>query len=65
MTLTAEYKQAFNRCYPQKRVSIKIRGGRNGETQFTVIIDDDAGAKTLTEDDMRFAIRMFNRGWKL
>jgi hypothetical protein len=57
-----EYIEAFNRCYPQKKCEIKPKRVR-GQVEFRVIIDGDDGGVTLSNDDLREATRMFNRGY--
>lgn len=61
MSLMQEYVAAFNRCYPHKMVELKPTKIR-GEVRFRVVIDQDAGDLTLSENDLRDAVRMFNRG---
>jgi hypothetical protein len=63
MSYINEYKQAFNTCYPQKKVDVKIFRQR-GENiiRHRIIIDGDAGDISLTEAEMRSATRDFNRG---
>lgn len=60
--LEAEYIAAFGRCYPHKTIELKAKKMGPGDWRTRVIIDGDPGDVILTDDDMREAIRMFNRG---
>jgi hypothetical protein len=52
--LITNYVSAFKTAYPQK--DIKVRSFKGG---YRVIIDGDAGDKTLDATDMGFAISAF------
>jgi hypothetical protein len=58
-----EYLAAFAKHYPHHSVKVKpVRGKRHGdETRFAVYINGERGDITLSQDDIRSAIRMFNR----
>lgn len=58
--LATEYTQSFNRCYPEKTVYVRSTK-KNGEWLHKVLINGDAGERHLKDDDLRFAIRGFNR----
>jgi hypothetical protein len=62
--MIAEYIAAFNRCYPHKTVEIKpIQGKKpNDPLKYSVIIDQQRGDILLSEDDLRYATRLFNAG---
>lgn len=62
--MIAEYKAAFNRCYPDKTVDLKPKKMRNGEIRFRVIVDKDPGDMLLTQDDLKYATQLFERGRK-
>jgi hypothetical protein len=61
VSLVAEYIESFGRCYPHKKVEIKGKM-KNGELLYRIIIDKDPGDILLNGEDMRVAIRGFNRG---
>lgn len=55
------YKQAFLACYPHKTIDIVPKKVR-GEVRHRVFIDKDGGDTLLSDDDIKFATRMFRRG---
>lgn len=61
MDLISRYLEAFAKHYPAKNVKVKPKRLR-GDLKFQVVIDGDAGDMLLSEDDIRAAVRMFNRG---
>lgn len=63
-TIMEQYVEAFQRCYPQHQVQLKFKRVSPGEYRWRVIINGDPGPgeALYTEDDLRFAIRGFNRG---
>jgi hypothetical protein len=52
---------AFKANYPMHDVKIKPRKVR-GEIRYAVAINGDSGDLLLSEQDIRSATRMFNRG---
>lgn len=60
--LEAEYIAAFQRCYPHKSIILIPRKVGPGEWRTRVVIDREAGDLMLTDDDLRDATKMFNRG---
>lgn len=61
MSVTQEYQNEFERCYPSHKVELKRKGGKEGMSYF-VIIDGDKGERAMTLGEMTEAIRMFKRG---
>jgi hypothetical protein len=59
--IIAQYLEAFGQHYPAMQVQVKPKRVR-GDLKFAVLINGDAGDLLLSEDDLRSAIRMFNRG---
>lgn len=61
--LAANYIDAFNKAYPQKKVEVKRKFNRQGKLMgFNVIIDGEDGShRLLTTNEMHEAIRDFNR----
>lgn len=60
--MIAQYIEAFQRCYPQKRVEVKEVRVAPGDYRYKVIIDGEAGEARLTLEDMKYATQLFNRG---
>lgn len=62
-----QYIEAFNRCYPHKTVDVvPVRSKKHGEPpKYAAIINNNRGDILLSEDDIRSATRMFNRGKSL
>lgn len=59
--MIAEYIAAFHRCYPHKACEVRpVR--KRGEVRFRVLIDNDGGEFTYSDEDLREATRMFLRG---
>lgn len=56
-----EYKEAFQRCYPDKSVEVRPKKVK-GEIRFRVVVDKDPGDLLLTKDDIMYATKQFNRG---
>lgn len=56
-----EYLELFSKHYPAYNVEMKSRLDRDGNLRFRVFINGDDGGMSLSEDDVRFAIRMFKR----
>ncbi len=62
MDLDQQYMAAFSATYPQKTVAVRRRFNKQGQfVGFQVAIDGDWGDMILTTNDMREAIRNFNR----
>lgn len=60
--LQTEYVEAFTKCYPQKRCEVKNAYNKQGmHIGYRVGINGDFGDRILSEQDMREAIRVFNR----
>lgn len=56
------YIDAFTKCYPQHRCEVKRRFNKQGQfIGFAVGINGDFGNMILTTDDMRAAVRNFQR----
>lgn len=55
--LTAQYIEAFESCYPGKKVELK----RRGRNHF-IVIDGDQGEQPLDDNELKFAIENFQRG---
>lgn len=58
--LVQEYTDAFTKHYPQSKLEVKPVRVRGGGMGFRIGINGDFGDLTLTEADMRDAIRKFN-----
>lgn len=61
--LAQTYTEAFTKAYPQKKVEVKRKFGKDGQFRgFNVIIDGEDGShRLLTTNEMHEAIRNFNR----
>lgn len=62
MDFITEYKESFKSAYPHHEVRVKPKKQRDGTVKYAVIINQEAGDITLSESDMRYATRLFNRG---
>lgn len=61
--IAESYVEAFQRCYPQKNVQVVPRHVSAWEIRYRVYVDGEPGDSLLTEDDLRFATALFNRGY--
>lgn len=61
--LAQTYIDAFNKAYPQKKVTVQRKFGKDGQFRgFNVVIDGEDGShRLLTTNEMHEAIRAFNR----
>lgn len=60
--MIAAYMAAFLSCYPHKSIDVREKRMKDGSVMHRVLINGEGGDILLSEDDLRYATRLFKRG---